>query len=74
MKILCRNTPQDNQDIMFDTNFAEITVKEWHSGKYMLYSGQVGAVYAGSEASVRKVFNEIIAAEKRGDTFLEIGN
>jgi hypothetical protein len=71
MKILYR----ENRDraVMFDTNSNIISMGKENSGKYFLcfmtkfYYGRTGA-----QNEIENIFNDIVAAEKRGDKVYEI--
>jgi len=77
MKIICRNIAGiAGKDIMFDSNSVIIYLDTYTANnfQYGLFTDRRGIFYAGKEDKVRKMFDEIIMAEKRNLEFYEIDN
>jgi len=69
MKIVCR----DNKGLyrMGDTITNITYISEGNGNDYFLHAGGL-AVCKGSQSELEKIFNDIVAAEKRGDKVYEI--
>jgi hypothetical protein len=62
---------------MFDTNSSVISIGYFQDDEYRLWraiANDNDPFYEGSKNNVQAMFDRIVTAEKRGDTFFEISN